>query len=60
MRIFAKPVRKFAHTDELHVVRRQTMKTLRRGVDVLSLVQYENRHRVDTIRARELTKMQVP
>jgi hypothetical protein len=33
------------------------MKTLRRCIYVLRFVQYQNRYGIDTVRARELTKM---
>src|ERR1700685_101940 len=60
MRALVDSVRKFSHDDQLHIVRRQAVKTLRRRVNILGLVQYQNRNRIYAVTAREFAKVDSP
>src|SRR5580698_4628132 len=57
VRTFADAVREFGQADQLHVVCRQTVETLGRGINVLRLVQDQYGHGVDAVRAGKLPKM---
>jgi hypothetical protein len=60
MRILDHVLRKFRHADQLHVIRRQAMMTLGRGVYIGSPIQRQYRHIVHAIGSRIVPKVNTP
>src|SRR5258707_3814271 len=53
-------LRKFRHTDQLHIVSRQAMMALGRGVYIGSPIQRQHRHIVHAIGSRVVAKVNTP